>query len=200
MNRRRSGVTLLEVLVALALGVLLAAGVQTMVLRAHQVHEELRQRDQESRRTSAWRDLLRSDLAAMTTRSAFSLHDGRLELTSLQDLAADSWKTRSTVWVTYTAVPVGPALRLTRRQSRPSQSDPAPQEATSAGSSSELALVDGLRSVTFEVFDGRQWHAEWPLPAARRGLALRVLLQRDTAIAEELLVPLLPARWKRHDE
>lgn len=149
---RRVGLTLIEVVVALALGVVLVVGVQTLTVRAHHAARHLRAQEASTRRTEALHDLIRTDLLSMPSVGNMAVRDGELQVTTLNNLEPDSSRTRQTVSVRYRAVENTGSYPLERAQRN------ARQEQWPAGA----VLAPYVQAVTFDVHDGRSWQTGWP--------------------------------------
>jgi hypothetical protein len=82
------------------------------------------------------------------------------------------------------------AVRLQRRER-----EPADEEAARGA----IVVADGFAHAAFAVFDGREWHDQWPLPVTRPARALRLIIEHPLGKRSERIIRLTPLRWSRHD-
>lgn len=184
---KRSGLTLIEVTVALALGVLLVAGVQVLTVRSYQTAKSLRTEITNTQSQEGWLCLLRTDLLNQTATGNLSLQNDELVITTLNDLEPTSLCTRSTVAVRYRREADGFLSRTQRDVAVESWPD-------------GVCVLPKVKKIDFEVFDGQFWHGQWPLPhMSRRAIGLRILIETEEGAASEVILPLSAMHWSRHD-
>lgn len=183
----RSAMTLIEVVIALALGVLLVAGVQVLMVRAHQSAKIVRAQVAESQVRDGWTALLQCDLANLATTGNLALKNNELVLATLNNLDPKSARARSTVAVRYRRESDG---TLSRSQ-RGLTDEEWPEGAV---------LLRGLHSLTLEISDGQCWSGAWPrqhMNQRARGLRITWTLAGHPEIQRTM--PLAELHWGRHD-
>jgi hypothetical protein len=187
---RSRSFTLVEVAVALALGVLLAAATQVLVVRAYRASQLLEKEDMQAAALRLPFELLRGDLLAQPSAGGIELRDGVLTFLTLCDLEGGSHATRHTVEVRYRAESAGESLVL-RRAQRTIGND--------AKWLSGIVAAKGLKAVSLAVFDGQRWETTWPPSVGRPARGVRVILTGRSSESTET-IPLGPCAWRRHDE
>jgi type II secretory pathway component PulJ len=189
----RRAFTLVEVVVALGLGVLLVVGVQGLIVQAYRTSRTLEDRAQAEAVTRLPLELLEQDLAG-TMGGDLVLTNQSLTLRTANAMQSQRIATRHVVHVRYRAVqdPDG-TWRLARQEW---ELDAPVPEAQSSG----VVVAEGLAGVHFAAFDGRSWQGTWPPRVARRLLAVRGELTRENGAPEPRVFRMAPWRWRRHDE
>lgn len=179
----RSGLTLVEVLVSLALAALLAAAAQALVVNAYRVSREIENGAVEAARNDLPIGCLRQDLAAAATNGDIAIRGESLLFSTLNSFDPDCRSVRHFVEVRYWTV----AGNLRRSEREPGQDWPE-----------GAILARDVEQVTLSVFDGRGWHSPWPPTNYRPALALRIRLARKHAPDIDVTVPLVPLAWRAH--
>jgi hypothetical protein len=188
---RRPSFTLIEVVVALGLGVVLMVGVQRLTVQGYRAYAVLQQRQAQAGRYTLACELLGQDLAQLLSVGSLALRADTLSLTTGNAMQSTRVATRHAVVVRYAAVRCGDnRFRLLRDEHELGQE--------SLGGSG-VVLADGLTAVTWEVHDGQSWHTLWPLPVPRAARAVRVGLQWADGHQEQRVFALAPLHWGRHD-
>lgn len=191
MSRRRRGFTLIEVVIALGLGVLLLLGVQRIVVHAHRAAQAVEAVENAEGRESLPFSILGGDLASLPAGASFVLRDAALEFRTLNALQSQRMAARHTVNVRYSwRQAESGGFRLLRTEW---ELDRAPGEKTG------FPLAVGRTRVSFEIYDGQRWHQRWPLRTRRSARAIRLRLERRDESRERVL-PLKPMRWSRHND
>jgi hypothetical protein len=183
--------TLVEVVVALALGVLLVTGVQTLVVRSHQTARALETENADRERDRLPLELVRQDAAALPVTGSLELREGTLRMTTLCDLEAASERIRHAVDVRYHSVRESDGLALRRAQRDVGLDVPW---------SNGVAIAKGLQAVRFEIFDGQRWETSWPPSTPRATRAMRIALTWAGEKKSEHVIALGPLHWRGHDE
>lgn len=187
----RTSFTLIEVVVALGLGVVLLVAIQSLIVHAYRVHATLERQRSADERDALPLALLEQDLTQRTAGGDLTLAEGNLVLDTLSALQADQLVARHAVMVRYsTQHSEHDDLRLLRQEREPGQEPAVPP----------VVLAAGLTAVTFELFDGQKWHRTWPPPVSRAAGAVRVVLTWRAGAPETKIFQLTPLHWRRHDE
>lgn len=186
----RAGFSLVEVVIALGLGVLLVAAVQTLVVQAYRTSQRMQadERFAELRRLPL--ELCRADLAGQPIVGGLELRDGVLTLETLCDLEGNTAAVRLAIQSRYRTQSDGAELSVVRAQ-RPMR-DPR-------GWSANVVIASGLKSFEVDVSDGQRWHPRWPTPTPRMPRALRIRLEGMDGVRLEEVFPVGTLLWKRHD-
>ena len=187
----RNAFTLVEVMVALALGALLLAAAQRLLGFAHRTAVTVQADERARSFAAAPFDVFRDDLRMRPAGGGFSLRGGILEFVTLNALMSPTSAARHSVQVEYEAVTGRGELALERRE----RELEAPDEPWVA-----LEVVRGLTAVEFAVSDGRSWQPEWPPSIPRAATAIRLRLTHADGRIDERDFPLGALRWRRHDE
>lgn len=184
--------TLIEVVVALALGVLLLAGVQGIVLGAYRTATVIENQSFADARRQLPFELLRTDLQNQPAGGGLTLRGGVLWLHTMNALQSARVAARHAVGVHYRIEPAADGLcRIVRVEQELGQAfDPE----------TGVVLADNVERAAMEVYDGRRWHSQWPLPTPRSARAVRLAIEWGPGQREECTVVLAPLRWRRHDE
>ncbi|MEW6252155.1 MAG: prepilin-type N-terminal cleavage/methylation domain-containing protein [Planctomycetota bacterium] len=184
----RASFTLVETLVALALGALLAAAVQGLIVHAQRTSGQVCVDQAERARRGLPFDLLGQDLAQQPA-PALVLHDGTLGLTTTAALQSPRLAARHLVNVVY-------ATRAAENEPCLVRSEAELNSAPGPG----VALTGGLAAAEFAVFDGRHWQTAWAADPPRRARGLRLRLTWRDGQTLERVFGLGPFEWRRHDE
>ncbi len=188
----RSGFTLVEVLVGMALGVLLIVTVQSLMIHVYRTGATLEREWHEEALADLPFELLAADLASRPAGGGLSLTEGALTIQSLNSMESQRAAARHAVQVRYSLDRQRPrAQRLTRNEAE-LDADGVPE--------TSVELASELIGATIEIYDGQAWHVRWPLPSGRAPRALRLTLVDQDGSRRERLYLLAPRSWKRHDE
>ena len=188
--RLARGITLVEILVALALTALLLGAVGQLIVRGHRLERELHQTAQASARIARPLDILRSDLQQLPLSGSLQLTGEGLRYVTLQALQSSRPTLRSPVEVRHTLEPDPDGRsRWIRYESPPGKV---------AGAASPLMLAQDLRGLSFAVWDGHGWESRWPPPTPRTALALRISTESASGQTHSAVIPLRPLRWRSH--
>ncbi len=187
---RHCAFTLIEVVVALALGVLLAAGVQSLTVHAFRTSAQLQREHTLAARRELAFILLEQDLATLPSPGVV-LSAGGLQFTTAAALQSDRTVTRNAVDVRYVVEPDRSGRQRLLRIER---------EPGAASGPAGVELATALKTAQFAVFDGGDWLAVWPTGVPRAALGLRVRLEWPDGQALERRLALAPWHWRRHDE
>ncbi len=186
-----SAFTLIEIVVALALGVTLLVAVQGLVVSAFRASDEIERHAVHAAARTLPFDLLRQDLESQPAGGGLLLADNVLRLTTLNALRSSRPAARHAVTVQYAVEPSGSGLfRLTRRENelgKRNRKQPG------------VILADEISEVTLDVFDGRQWRDHWPPRIARTAYAARITIVWSDGERRQKIVRLSPLPWSRHD-
>lgn len=189
---RRPAFTLIEVVVALALGVTLLVAVQGLVVQAYRTSVQIEDRAARDATRTLPFALLGQDLASRPTTSGLWLQNGALSFTTLNAMQSTRVAPRHAVSVRYAYERTGDGTsRLLRRESEPGRDD---------RTGATVVLADGIATATIDVFDGQGWHDRWPLRVSRQACAVRIKLTWSNGEAKTQIVRLAPLRWRRHDD
>lgn len=183
--------TLVEVLIGLALGVILLIAVQSLVVHAYRVSVSIGERNARDAARELPFELLRQDIEALTRTGNLTLEHGVLSLGSLSAMQSQRIAPRHAVRVRYAPALTGTGAYRLLRIERELGDD---SEARTG-----VVVASDLQSITFEVFDGREWHGTWPPRVARRPQAVRLRIVDGRGQLRERIVRLAPQRWRRHD-
>jgi prepilin-type N-terminal cleavage/methylation domain-containing protein len=186
-----SAFTLVEVIVALALGLLLLAGLQGMTVQAWRTANTLERQQTERDRRALVFDLLAADLAALPPVGGVEVAGSRLRLVTLHAMSAGRDAARHAVDVTWTTRGA-PTDRLELLRSERELGAEKPD-------ADGCVLATDVVALNCEVFDGSRWSATWPPPAPRSPVALRIMLQRSGAQPEQRVFRLALWSWRKHD-
>jgi len=184
--------TLIEVVVGLALGVVLLAAVQRIVVGAYRTSGNIEQRSAADAARARPFQLLAADLQDRPAGGGLTLHDGVLTLPTLHAMQSPRVAARHVVSVRYRLEPAARGSFQIGRAER----EPDDDVWTGAG----VPLAEGVATVTIDVFDGERWHPEWPQSVPRMARAVRLTIEWSTGQRAERIVPLTPLQWRRHDE
>jgi prepilin-type N-terminal cleavage/methylation domain-containing protein len=188
---RRPAFTLIEVVVALALGVTLLVAVQGLVVQAYRTGVQIEGRAARDATRMLPFVLLRQDLTNRPTTGGLWLQNGVLSFTTLNAMQSARVAPRHAVSVRYACERTGDgASRLLRREAELGRDDRA---------GAAVVLADGIAAATIDVFDGQSWHDRWPLRVARQARAVRIKLTWSSGKTETQIIRLAPLRWRRHD-
>lgn len=183
--------TLVEVLIGLALGVVLLIAVQSLVVHAYRVSVSIGEQSARDAARELPFELLRQDLDALTRTGNLTLEHGVLSLGSLSAMQSQRLAPRHAVRVRYApALTDTGAYRLLRIER---------ELGDACDVRTGVVVAGGLRSITFEVFDGREWHGTWPPRVTRRPHAVRLRIVDGRGQPRERIVRLAPQPWRRHD-
>ncbi len=183
--------TLVEVVIALTLGVTLLVAVQGLIVGAYRTSDEVERRAADNAAHALPFELLRLDLENRPAGGGLMLADNALRLTTLNTLQSSRLAARHAVKVQYTVEPSNDGLhRLTRREGQLGQ-----RGQRHPG----VILADGISEVTLAVFDGREWRDRWPPQITRTAYAVRFEVTWPDGEQEQLIIPLAPLAWSRHD-
>ncbi len=177
--------TLIEVIVALALGLLLVMTVQSLAVSAHRTHSILSDRIASTRNSRVVEEILRYDLNNLAAPVGVEIRDGRLTIGGLLKLSSDRQAVRERISVTY-AVEDATLVRLERESA-----EEEPRVARFIAGN-EVSRFEAL------VHDGQAWRATWPTQVPRAVRAIRVIVT-DTDQTHAVTVPISPIKWGRHD-
>ncbi len=177
--------TLIEVIVALALGLLLVMTVQSLAVSAHRTHTILSERIATTRSTRVIEEVLRYDLSNLAAPVGVEIRDGRLTIGSLLRLSSERQAARERASVTY-ALEEGALVRLERESTK---EDAFVARVVVAG---DISRFEAL------VHDGQAWRATWPTQVPRAVRAIRVIVT-DAKRTHAVTVPISPIKWSRHD-
>ena len=189
--KRLTAFTLIEMVVALGLGILLLVVVQQMTVQAYHTARIVQDRADEATVHGLPVTLLREDLAQLPPGGGVRLEECVLSLVTTNALQSQRVATRHAVTVAYRVAPSDAiGLQLVREES---------ELGKARRKSSGVILVTGLQQVDLEVFDGRQWHRRWPLRMSRSATALRITIQWPNGERQQSVLRLEPLQWRRHD-
>ena len=181
----RRGLTLMELLVALALGAVLLAAVQTLVVRAVRTHADWQRQAEPDAAARLLDNVLRADLSQRRETNDIQVRDGTLIVGTLHSLQKEPLAARHAVVVRYHAV--DGALRRSERDLAEPKFD--------AG-----IAIRAAQKMQWEVFDGREWSARWPGSTPRAAQLLRLKFSDRENRSQVYTYSLAPARWKRHND
>lgn len=184
--------TLVEVLIALALGVLLALGVQSLTLGAYRVSTQIQKEAAHAAARCLAFDILAQDLSNLPAGGGIALGNGALVMTTLNSMAAQRPVARHAVTVQYRILTNAVTGKRLVRWEGPLGSEPL--------ADSGVSLTDTLQSAEFKVFDGQKWQSTWPPATPQVARALRVSVTWTGSDQDERIVPLTPLRWRSRDE
>jgi prepilin-type N-terminal cleavage/methylation domain-containing protein len=193
--RYKPGFTLIEVIVALSLGVMLAVAVQELLVRSYQAAYIVEQRETVSAVSSLPLELIVADLAQRPAGGGIALQDGTLSLTTTNAMQSERIATRHVVAVSYQQQPDDNGhLRLVRREVE------LGEEEGEGAEQPGVLLAESLRAIEFEIYDGRTWHSTWPPRVPRSPQAVRVTITHSSGERQQRVIRLAPMTWRRHDE
>lgn len=191
MIRRRWAFTLIEVLIAMGLGVLLLLGLQRIVIHAYRAAQMVESEETANARASFPFSMLAADLAGLPAGAGFVLGGRSLTFRTLSALQSDSIAARHTVNVRYTWEPDGSDELALLRTEWELEAEPEDSVA--------VTIAQGLQRASIEIFDGQGWHGRWPLRTARAAGAVRLRLERGDTSGMRVM-RLKPMRWRRHSD
>jgi type II secretory pathway component PulJ len=191
-SRRPPAFTLLETVIALGLGVLLVAAVQSLVLHAYRAAATLEEQEHAAARTRLPFELLEQDLSGIVGQ--VTLADGELAFTTTNALESERPVVRHAVVVRYQTKSVSDDALCLTRQERELGVD---EETNPLGGA---VLASGLAAVQLAVGDGQGWHTAWPKPVPRAAWALRMTLTWPDGRTQERTFRLAPWHWRGHDD
>jgi len=184
------GFTLVEVVVALALGVTLLVAVQALVVTSFRTSVEIQSRSAAQAARELPFDLLGPDLASLPAGGGFTLGYGGLTFTTLDSLHSQRLAARHAVVVRYRGEQAAGRVRLVRQER---------EVEDQRFSDSGVVLTQDATAIHLEILDGRSWHDRWPLRTARTPAALRLTIEGPEGESLVHVFPLQPMRWRRHD-
>ncbi len=192
---KRRGLTLIELVIALALGALIAVALQTLAVRAYSSHKLVVERDRTARRGELPRTVFEHDCRNRAAGDDFELAGNMLRFRTLMAFQSERAATRHAVEVRYTIVHEDDETVLLRAER---------ELGDQAAWSSPLRLGQAQR-IDIAVFDGRMWHSSWPLAIRRNAHAIRLRLSggdgaSGTPRFHESRVRVQPPRWRNHRE
>lgn len=190
MNSRVRALTLVEVLLALAIGALLTLLVQVFVVRTYLIHRTLAQRDVKWAQSQLPFRVLAADLANLPQQGTIALHNEELVVTTLQALAVPEVGARRLVRVRYTLRTHSGQFGLHRYEQLAADDSPW---------HSDALLVSSVRAVRWEIYDGKEWYTKWPPPDPRPPAALRITLEGTESSVAQRIILLTALPWRRHD-
>lgn len=190
MNPARRGYTLIEVLVALGLGLVLAAALQRFLVGAYRISRDLEADQRTAARAALPFELLAADLRNLPPGGDFALDADGLRFVTLNALDTGCTAARHAVRVRYSWAQAADARVRLRR---------AEQELTAVTAPGPgVLLTEPADRVVAEIFDGQHWQTRWPLPLPRRPQALRMTLTTTAARPYSRTVRLAPFEWTSH--
>lgn len=183
--------TLIEVVVALSLGAVLAVALQSLLVHAYRTAETLEARESLHATRRLPVGLLRGDLEGCTPGSPITLERDVLTFTTTCALQSTVEAFRHAVEVSY---------RLQRADDDRLQLKRYERELDAEEAAPGIVIADNVRAVHFAVHDGRCWHTAWPPQTRPRAQAVRMSLAWNEAETTEQRFRMAPWTWRRHDD
>lgn len=187
----RSAFTLIEVVVALGLGVVLLVAVQSMVVHAYRSSVAIEEEGAQRSFQDLPFELLAQDLANLPAGAGLSLRGQVLSFNTMNAMQSDCVVARHAVDIEYAIErSADGAVRLKRLERELDE-----QRAPAAG----VTLAAQLESASIEIFDKGTWHDTWPLPTPRTAMAVRLTITWPDGEPQQQIIRLAPLVWRRHD-
>ncbi len=188
----RRGFTLIEVVVAMALGVLLLTAVLGLVVRSRQLHDRFMQQARGQDLLAAPLRILADDLRAAGPGAAIDLRDGSLTFDTVNAMHSTRLVPREQTRVRFALVPdAGHAARIVRMEH--------PRGAFDGPDAASMPLGGSVEELQIRAFDGREWHAErrteaaWPVVA----IAVEIRFEPQDEVTRHVF-PIRPPPWRHH--
>lgn len=180
----KRALTLIEVIVALALGATLLLAVQALAVGARRSSAALESRLRITE-GSAWpRELPTADLRQLASLDGLTLKDGVFTISGLNSCLTDRDAPRHRVEIRYRTASDG-VLREERELE-----DEAPWRG--------LSLP--WKKLDVSIHDGQNWQRLWPSTLYRPPRAVQFTATGADGVRAAFVVPLGALAWRRHDE
>lgn len=188
----RHGFTLIEVIVALGLGLVLVFAAQSLAMYAHRAARAIETRDTARSMRELVPGLLAQDLANLTAGCGIVLAENTLALSTVHALQSPRLAARHAVAVSYVTRPRDDGrVDIVRREQE--RGSPAPDQPG-------VVLASGLQAARWAVYDGQTWQMRWPTGVPRAARAVRTTLEWSDGTRCQQVLPLTPLVWRRHNE